>query len=109
MKLNSKIVWDESFGQGSYSFYKQAKEIERQINKDECVIKMVLKVNTDLQTQMLKILEQDGNDNIGRAIDYTLRTIGRYNHKIYYAKGHKYMATIDLVLKKFILEPLEEE
>lgn len=30
--LNGKIVWDESYRQGSYNFYKQAKEVERQIN-----------------------------------------------------------------------------
>lgn len=67
---------------------------------------MVLRINRDLQSRMLKILEQDGNDNTGRAIDYMLRTIGRYIHTTYYVKEHQYMATIDLVLKKFILERL---
>ena len=89
--LNGKIVWDESYGQGSYNFYKQAKEVERQINNDDFVI--------------AKILETGETDNIGRAIDYCLRSTGRYLHRMYYIKdGHKYMATIDLVLKKFILE-----
>lgn len=106
MTLSSKIVWDETFGQGSYNFYKEAKEVERRINKDEYVIGMVLRINSDLQLRMLKILEQDGNDNTGRAIDYMLRTIGRYIHRTYYVKEHQYMATIDLVLKKFILERL---
>jgi hypothetical protein len=104
MKLSSKIVWDETFGQGSYNFYKQAKEVERLINKDDYVIGMVLRVNSDLQLRMSKILEQGGNDNIGRAIEYMLRTIGRYIYRTYYIKEHQYMATIDLVLKKFTLE-----
>lgn len=43
--LNGKIVWDESYGQGSYNFYKQAKEVERQINNDDFVIGMVIRVN----------------------------------------------------------------
>lgn len=106
MPLSSKIVWDETFGQGSYNFYKEAKEIERQINKDEYVIEMVLRVNSDLQLRMSKILEQGGNDNTGRAIDYMLRTIGRYIHRTYSVKEHQYMAIIDLVLKKFILEAI---
>lgn len=106
MTLSSKIVWDETFGQYSYNFYKEAKEVERQINKDEGVIEMVLRINRDLQSRMLKILEQDGNDNTGRAIDYTLRTTRRYILNTYYVKEHQYMATIDLVLKKFILERL---
>ena len=106
MALSSKIVWDETFGQGSYNFYKEAKEVERQINKDDYVIEMVLRVNSDLRERMLKILEQPVNDNTGRAIDYMLRTIGKYIHRTYYVKEHCYMATIDLVLKKFILECL---
>lgn len=106
MTLSSKIVWDESFGQGSCNFYIEAKEIEKQINKDEYVIGMVLRTNSDLQSRILKILEQDGNDNTGRAIDYMLRTIGRYIHRTYCVKEHRYMATIDLVLKKFILEAI---
>ena len=104
MTLSSKIVWDETFGQDSYNFYKQAKEVEMQINKDDYVIGMVIMVNSDLQLRMSKILEQGGNDNTGRAIDYMLRTIGRYLHRTYCVKEHRYMATIDLVLKKFILE-----
>lgn len=104
MTLSSKIVWDETFGQGSYNFYKQAKEVEKLINNDDYVIGMVLRVNSDLQLRMSKILEQGGNDNTGRAIDYMLRTVGRYIHRIYYIKERQYMATIDLVLKKFILE-----
>lgn len=104
MTLSSKIVWDETFGQVSYNFYKQAKEVEKLINNDDYVIGMVLRVNSDLQLRMSKILEQGGNDNTGRAIDYMLRTVGRYIHRIYYIKERRYMATIDLVLKKFILE-----
>lgn len=106
MKLSSKIVWDETFGQYSNNFYKEAKEVERQINKDNYVIGMVLGVNSDLHKRMLKILEQPINDNTGRAIDYMMRTIGRYIHRAYYVKENRYIATIDLVLKKFILEYL---
>jgi hypothetical protein len=106
MELSSKIVWDETFGQYSNNFYKDAKEVERQINKDDYVIGMVLGLNSDLQQRMLKILEQPVNDNTGRAIDYIMRTIGRYIHRAYYVKEQRYIATIDLVLKKFILEYL---
>lgn len=106
MKLSSKIVFDETFGQHSNDFYKDAKEVERQINKDDYVIGMVLEVNSDLKERMLKILEQPINDNTGRAIDYTIRNIGRYLHRVYYVKDNRYVATIDLVLKKFILEHL---
>ena len=106
MKLSSKIVFDETFGQYSNDFYKEAKEVERQINKDEYVIGMVLGLNSDLQSRMLKILEQPLNDNTGRAIEYMIRTIGRYIHRTYYVKEHRYCVTIDLMLKKFILEYL---
>lgn len=106
MKLSGKIVWDETFGKYSNDFYKAAKEVERQINKDDYVIGMVLGLNSDLQTRMLKILEQPLNDNTGRAIECMIRTIGRYIHRTYYVKEHRYCATIDLVLKKFILEYL---
>lgn len=106
MELSGKIVFDETFGQYSSNFYEEAKEVERQINKDDYVIGMVLGVNSDLQTRMLKILEQPLNDNIGRAIDCMMRTIGRYIHRAYYVKEHRYFATIDLVLKKFILEEI---
>jgi hypothetical protein len=103
--LNGKIVWDERYGQGSYNFYKQAKEVERQINNDDFVIGTVLRVNDEIRTRIAKILERSETDNIGRAIDYCLRSTARYLHRMYYIKdGHKYMATIDLVLKKFILE-----
>ena len=103
--LNGKIVWDESYGQGSYNFYKQAKEVERQINNDDFVIGMVIRVNDEIRTRIAKILERGETDNTGRAIDYCLRSTGRYLQRMYYIKdGHKYMATIDLVLKKFILE-----
>lgn len=105
MMLNGKIVWDESYGQDSYNFYKQAKEVERQINKDDFVIGMVVRVNDEIRLKIAKILEQGETDNTGRAIDYCLRSIGRYLHRMYYVKdGHRYMASIDLVLKKFILE-----
>lgn len=106
MMLSSNIVWDETLGQGTYNFYKQAKEVERQINKDEYVIGMVIRVNSDLQLRMSKILEEGGNDNTGRAIDYMMRTIGRYIHKSYCVEDNHYMATIDLVLKKFVLESI---
>ena len=103
--LNGKIVWDESYGQGSYNFYKQAKEVERQINNDNFVIGMVLRVNNEIRTRIAKILERGETDNTGRAIDYCLRSTARYLHRMYCIKdGHKYMASIDLVLKKFILE-----
>lgn len=103
--LNGKIVWDESYGQGSYNFYKQAKEVERQINNDDFVIGTVLRVNDEIRSRIAKILEIGETDNIGRAIDYCLRSTARYLHRTYYIKdGHKYMATIDLVLKKFTLK-----
>lgn len=104
--LSSNIVFDETFGQYSHNFYKDAKEVEIQINKDDYVIGMVLELNSVLQARMLKILEQPLNDNTGRAIDYIMKTIGRYIHRTYYVKENKYVATIDLVLKKFILEYL---
>lgn len=104
--LSSKIVWDETFGQSSYNFYKEAKKVEYQINKDEYVIRQLLNVNSELRTRMLTILEHGAVDNTGRCIDYMVRTIGRYLQRIYYVKEHKYMASIDLVLKKFVLERL---
>ena len=107
MKLSNKIVWDESFGQGSYNFYKQAKEIERQINNDDSVLSMVIRVNNELYSKITEILEYGENDNIGRSVNYIMRTIGRYFHRQYHTKdGHIYFATIDLVLKKFILEEI---
>ena len=107
MKLSSKIVWDESFGQGSYNFYKQAKEIERQINNDDSVVSMVIRVNNEMYSKITELLEYGENDNIGRSVDYIMRTIGRYFHRQYNTKdGHTYFATIDLVLKKFILEEI---
>ena len=107
MELSSKIVWDESFGQGSYNFYKQAKEIERQINNDNSVVSMVIRVNNEMYSKITELLEYGENDNIGRSVDYIIRTIGRYFHRQYHTKdGHRYLATIDLVLKKFILEEI---
>lgn len=107
MKLSSKIVWDESFGQDSYNFYKQAKEIERQINNDNSVVSMVIRVNNEMHYKITELLEYCENDNIGRSVDYIMRTIGRYFHSQYRTKdGHRYLATIDLVLKKFILEEI---
>lgn len=102
-ELSSEIVWDETFCPDSYNFYAEAKKVEMQINKDDYVIGLVLRVNSDLQTRMLKMLEQ-GDDDIGRYINYILRINERYLNRIYYVKEHRYMATIDLVLKKFILE-----
>lgn len=106
MKLSSKIVFDETFGQHSHSFYNDAKEVERQINKDNYVIGMVLDVNSNLQERMLKILDQPLNDNTGRAIHYVIRTHERYIHRTYYVKDKRYIVTIDLVMKKFILDYL---
>ena len=66
---------------------------------------MVMDVNDKIRIRMAKILERGEIDNTGRAIDYCLRSTGRYLHRMYVIKdGHKYMASIDLVLKKFILE-----
>ena len=70
------IVWDESFGQGSYNFYNHAKEVERQINNDDFVVSMVLNINNEMYSKIAKILEQGENDNIGRSVDYMMRTIG---------------------------------
>lgn len=64
---------------------------------------MVLRVNSDLRARILKNLEEC-DDDIGRYINYILRINERYLNKIYYVKEHRYMATIDLVMKKFILE-----
>lgn len=102
-ELSSKIVWDGTFCPDSYNFYAEAKKVEKQINKDDYVIGLVLRVNSDLRTRMLKILEEC-DDDIGRYINYILRINERYLNRIYYVKEHRYMATIDLVLKKFILE-----
>lgn len=102
-ELSSEIVWDETFCPGSYNFYAEAKKVEKQINKDDYVIGLVLRVNSDLRTRMLKNLEEC-DDDIGRYINYILRINERYLNRIYYVKEHRYMATIDLVLKKFILE-----
>ena len=102
-ELSSEIVFDETFCPDLYNFYAEAKKVEMQINKDGYVIGQVLRVNSDLQTRMLKMLEQ-GDDDIGRYINYVLRTNERYLNRTYYVKKHRYMATIDLVLKKFILE-----